>query len=155
MKSNVLLSALVIVVLFVSCNPEEPPSPYNRKATGYIYLEKNGVMAPGIVRCAEPGTNCWTLLQEGDVPVYYRGTLSALYDASRNNDLAAFFANYPWQQLFPPESRINEDAVQNIISGRYSLQVLADSSVVILANPAGGLRDENILYAIDRNCLPY
>lgn len=154
MRVKSFLVLFAITSLLASCNPEEPPSAYNRKATGYIPIERTSVLAPGIVRCTEPGTNCWLFFQEGDGVIFYRNTLSALYTAYENNDVPYFFTNYSWRQIFPANSEIDEDAVQKIISGEYELKVLTDSSVVVLSDPARGLVDDNILFALDRNDLP-
>ncbi len=143
-----------ISVSLISCQPEDP-TPYSRKATGYIYVgSTNMLVAPGGVRCPTAGNNCWLFLEPGDYPIYSRQSLNDFYSDYFANDITHYFQNYNWRQVFPTGAPINDTEVQKIINGQYGVKVLSDSSIVVLKNPSLGITDDNILFALDRNDLP-
>jgi hypothetical protein len=140
------------VVLFSSCEPNDPPSSTNRD---YRPTPNNPgvgslVAPPAGIRCPDLGRNCFLYLQEGDYPIFTRQVFNNFITDTKADDLSHFFANNNWRVIFPEWSEINEDAVQKIISKEYGIKIFADSSVAVLRNPASDLSEANVLYAIGK-----
>lgn len=79
--------------------------------------------------------------------------LNEFYRLHANDSTSYFFSNYNYQAVFP-EIDYDHSLVQGITSGRKKFKILADSSIVLLNDPDGGVGPANVLYAWDRNITP-
>lgn len=101
------------------------------------------------IYCLEPGNNCRR--SNPKRIEYYTGpdgdVLNQFYHYYRVGNLPYFFNHYDWETAFPDFEGHN--IATNIINGTYKVEVLKDSSIVILQNPAQGVTLQNIIFAID------
>jgi hypothetical protein len=138
--------------LFASCGPE--PTTSNRKFTG---MEGGGPPTMGKVApletiyCTVAGSNCKEWVGSGDVVIFQRQNqvYNDFLSDYATDSLTRFFRLNDWHELFPYDSRVDQNVVDKILSKEYKVQVALDSSIVIYNNNIV-FTPSNVLYAIKR-----
>lgn len=163
---NLLWSLIVLTLLTLinACSPYQEAK-WNKGSiiTVTQVTLPNGTTIPvsggcEVLVCTTLGNNCKDLGMGTSDGVLggikdARLMLNDFYFHQNNNTLATFFSNYNWELLFPELYENNSVVVNNIVNGLYKVEVLKDSSIVILGNPLAGKIDDNIVFSYTRNDL--
>lgn len=150
MRKTILI--VLICTTFFGCGTEPPEMTHQFLELVYVPKQptptgKSNLYDFTVVRCPNSGNNCWLFSDFGDVLWFAR--FAEYYE---NNDVAGFFENENYRELFPEWALDNEE-IDNIKNGYYGVRMYGDSSILVLStnNPSAEVTTYNVLWAIDHN----